>query len=319
MFGKHGTMWQVTLGIVGLAIVAVVLIGPRARGTMISSPSAAVKSSAAVTPAQITSQATPAPAATDPAATQPTPAPPAPAAGTPTGPGNPVSSAANGAVSTTASALPAGLGQTLFSDSFQSAPLTSGVPAGWHLTDPVPAAGSLPVLGGLLGGLLGGGGTSSVTSLPAVLLDGTQHVLGRTSDSWSHISADAAGSSSWADYSVSADVKPMSSSTGMVSVAGRFKDSNNFLSCGIRDGSSLQLWQVVNGQSQLLASQPLSTVSSTFHTLRMVMKGGQIGCSMDGTVSLHGVTSSLTSGGLGLVALGNLAAEFDNVRAATLG
>jgi hypothetical protein len=309
-------MWQVTLGIVGLAIVAVVLVGPRARGTMISSPSAAVRSSAGVTPVQITSQ-TPAPAATDPAAT---PAPSAPPAGTtPSGPGSPVSSVAKSAASTAASALPAGLGQTLFSDNFQSAPLVSGVPAGWHLTDAVPAAGSLPIVGGLpiIGSLLGG--TSSVTSLPSMLLDGTQHVLGRTSGSWSHLSADASGSSSWTDYSVSADVKPMSQSTGMVSVAGRFQDSNNFLSCGIRDGSTLQLWQVVNGQAQLLASQPLSNVTNAFHTLRMVMKGGQIGCSMDGTVSLHGVTSSLTSGGLGLVALGNLGAEFDNVRAATLG
>ena len=44
MFGRHGTLWQILIATIGLAIVAVVLIGPRAhdRTQMVSQPTAIV-------------------------------------------------------------------------------------------------------------------------------------------------------------------------------------------------------------------------------------------------------------------------------------
>jgi len=337
MLGRHGTLWQVTVAIVGLAIVAVVLVGPRMRerSTMVAAPTAVV---APNIPTDRVSSAPAAEQATDPAAA----AAPAPGdqASNPDSGAQPARPSRSGvAVSGGAGAgvkaggalpsLPAiggltgatGVGRTLFSDGFESDPLTTALPTGWLLGDTASSGGGGGgLLGGLplVGGLLGGGGTSSVTSLlPTTLLDGGDHTLARAGGSWSHLSVNATGGGSWADYSAIADVKPLSGS-GFVGVGGRVLNVNNYLTCGIQSGQGLELFQVVNGQSRLLASKPLSIAPNVFHTVDMTMKGGQVSCGMDGTTILNGTTSTLTSGPLGLIALGNLASEFDNVRAVTL-
>ncbi|HXM55758.1 MAG TPA: hypothetical protein VOB72_10245 [Candidatus Dormibacteraeota bacterium] len=337
MFGRHGTLWQVTIAVVGLAIVALVLIGPRARerATMITSPAAivGVGSSTAdrvqTAPAieQTSDPAAPAPA--DPAAPAPDPSRP----GAPAQPGTGVSGGVSGGVqATTGGALPsapavsslsnvAGTAtKTLFSDNFQNDPLASALPTGWSLLDTVTGSTGGGLLGGLplVGGLLGGGATQTVTSLlPTTLLDGGTHVLGRATGSWQHLTVNAAGSSSWADYTATADLKPISGS-GFVGVGGRVQNASNYLTCGIVNGQGLELLQVVNGQSQVLSSKPLSIAPNVFHTVQMTMQGGSVSCAMDGVTVLNGKTSTLTSGPLGLIALGSLASEFDNVRALAL-
>jgi len=329
MFGRHGTLWQVTVAIVGLAIVGVVLVGPRLRerSTMVAAPTAIVANNAdrvAVAPSAVQAPAADpiAPAPADPAAPTADPAAPQPGAGVSAG------VQASGGASGPVPALPSVPGvsavtgtatKTLFSDNFETDPLTRALPAGWSLLDSVQqtTGGGLPLVGGLLGGLLGGGSTSSVTSLlPTSLLDGT-HVLGRTNGSWSHLVVDSSGGTSWANYTASVDVKPLSGS-GFVGVGGRFQDASNFVSCGIENGSALELLQVVDGKQKLLASQPLAAVPNVFHTIQMTMQGGKLSCSMDGQVVLNGTTSTLTSGPLGLIALGSLSSEFDNVRAIAL-
>jgi len=328
MFGRHGTAWQVTVAIVGLAIVGVVLIGPRMRerSTMVTSPTAIVANNAdRVSVAPAAEQAPPpadpaAPAPADPSAPNPDPAAPRPGAGLKSA-GDAVKATTSGLPSVPAiSAVTNTATSTLFADNFESDPLTRALPTGWRLLDAsqTSSGGGLPLVGGLLSGLLGGGGaTSSVTSLlPTSLLDGT-HVLGRSGGSWSHLVADTSGGTSWANYTASVDVKPLSGS-GFVGVGGRFVDSSNFVSCGIQNGSALELLQVVDGQTRVLASQPLAAVPNVFHTVQMTMNGSQLSCSMDGQLSLNGVTSTLTSGPLGLVALGSLSSEFDNVRAIAL-
>ena len=50
----------------------------------------------------------------------------------------------------------------------------------------------------------------------------------------------------------------------------------------------------------------------------LLMKGSQLSCAMDGANMLSATGASLTHGKIGLVALGDLASEISNVRAATL-
>lgn len=325
MLGRHGTLWQVTVAIAGLAIVGVVLVGPRARerATMITDPSAIVAPNSPIERVR-TQAADPAPAPAAPSDQAPSgPGPAAPGAGagvTVSGTG-----ASGGARATSGAppgALPSvpavsGVGQTLFSDTFQGDPLGRGLPAGWRLDDVVSSAssgggliGSLPLVGSLLGG--GGGAPSLSSLLPSLSMDGGSRVLVRQSGAWSHLSA----GSSWGDFSASAGVKPLAG-TGFAGVSGRVLDAGNFLTCGIRGGSALQLLQVVDGQQQLLGSRPLAVAPNVFHVVQMTMQGGQVSCAMDGVDLLRG-TSSLSSGRLGLVALGDLASEFDDVRAIAL-
>jgi hypothetical protein len=351
MMSKRGGGWQTAVAIAGLAIVGVVLVAPRAReaASLVAAPSAAVAPSSKLTvqsplEPQPTDQPATAPAADAPAAPAPgdsgsSAAPAAPRAsvkGGAQGQAGPVS-----AVGGVTAGVPAAAGvtKTLFNDGFASDPLATGLPAGWTLASATrvasdttqSVAGGLPILGSggatssggggllgslpLVGGLLGGGGATSAVSnlLPSVVQDGT-HVLSRATNSWSILSAGTSAT----DFSVSADVKPMSSEVGFVGVAGRLLDANNYLTCGIRNDKSLQLWQVVGGQATLLDTQSLAVASGVFHTISMVMNGSQVSCAMDGANLLNTSGASLTNGKLGLIALGDLTSEIDNVRAATL-
>src|SRR2546423_6720640 len=153
MFGRHGTLWQVTIAIVGLAIVALVLVGPRARerANLISSPAAVVgannNTAERVQTARTIEQAgdPAAPVAADPAASAPDPAQPGGSAQ----PGTGVSGGVGGGVKATTGggALPSvpAVGnvtsvantatKTLFADNFQNDTLSTALPAGWSLLD----------------------------------------------------------------------------------------------------------------------------------------------------------------------------------------
>jgi hypothetical protein len=160
-----------------------------------------------------------------------------------------------------------------------------------------------------------GSTTQTVTDLlPSTVLDGSQHVLDRVTNTWSHLSAGSA----WLDYSASADLKPASASSGYVGVAARYQDANNYVSCGIQSGGVLQLWDVVGGKATLLASKPLSVASGVFHKVRLDAQSNQLSCAMDGTMLLHGTDLSVKGGRIGLIALGDVTSEFANVLATGL-
>jgi hypothetical protein len=322
MFGRHGTVWQVLLAITGLLIVTVVLVVPHGRGTTLESNPAAVVGSNAEQNAQSSQPvvqqapgqdtATPAPApSSDPAASAGASGDASGSANAGTGMG---SGSGSGSVRLPAAPAPAvsGIGRTLFSDNFMSDPLGLGLPSGWQLGDPLSTGGGLaglPILGALLGG-----GQSSSSILPSTVQDGTSHVLTRAAGSWSRLSAGPSA----VDYSASADVEMVGSGSGFAGVAGRFVNASNFLACGLGTGGALQLWQVAAGRQQLLASTPAAITSGVFHTVRMNLQGGQASCSVDGGSSVQ-ASGVMTGGGrIGLVALGDMASQFDNVLATAL-
>lgn len=312
MFGRHGTVWQVGLAALGLIIVGFVLLGPRGQGTtpLIAAPAGQLGSNgarAALPASQAVVQQPPADQSGQQAA----------ASGDP-GTGSAAGAATGSAALPALPALPAvaavpaapalsTAGRTLFLDNFAGDPLGPGLPAGWLLADPTSSSsglGGLPILGGLLGGLT----SSGASPVPSVVNDGT-HVLSRTAGSWSHLAAGPVT----ADSTASADVKMLSGSSGFVGIAGRLVDASNMVGCGLRNGTVLQLWQLVDGRQQLLASSPVTAAMNVFHTIRMQLEGGQLTCSLDGADLLHATGSWTSPGHIGLVALGDVTSEFDNV------
>jgi hypothetical protein len=323
MFGKHGTVWQVGLAVIGLVIVGIVLFGPRGKATtLVTSPTADVASNNA----QAAQAAVQQPAAQQQSTDQPAggqaasaPSDGASAAGSGSGsaalPAAATSAAAKAGARAGAATLPAlsavpgvsTVGRTLFLDNFASDPLGTGLPTGWLLADPTSGLNGLPILGSLLGGL------TSSTPVPSIVNDGV-HVLSRPAGSWSHLSAGPMT----VDSSATAGVKMMGQGSGFVGVAGRFQDANNTVMCGLSGGTTLQLLQIVNGHQQLLASSPVTAAMNVFHTIRMDMQGGQMSCSLDGGSVLHATGSWTSPGRLGLVALGDVTSEFNSVMATAL-
>jgi hypothetical protein len=321
MFGKHGTVWQVGLAVIGLVIVGVVLFGARGKATtLVTNPAADVANNAQ--PAQAVVQQPAAQQSADQASggqAASAPSDGAAAAGSGSGsaalPGASTSAGGTAVARTGAATLPglsavpgvSTVGRTLFLDNFASDPLGTGLPTGWLLADPTSALGGVPILGSLLGGL------TSSTPVPSIVNDGV-HVLSRPAGSWSHL---AAGPMT-VDSSATAGLKMLGQPSGFVGVAGRFQDANNTIMCGMSGGTTLQLWQIVAGHQQLLASTPVAAAMNVFHTIRMDLQGSQMACSLDGGSVLHATGSWTSPGRLGLVALGDVTSEFNSVMATAL-
>jgi endoglucanase len=179
-------------------------------------------------------------------------------------------------------------GQRVFFDDFERDPLDGALPAGWLQGDDSPVS---------------------------VALDGS-HVLSYRS----HAGRVLAAGSVWTDYAVSADVRPALIAVGDIGVAGRYVDANAYYACTVHDGAGLELWRMWNGSRQKLDGQ-LAAVSGAagFHSVRLEMRGSQLTCSLDGVTLLHATDGSVPAGRLGLVSLGALPSEFDNVTATALG
>jgi hypothetical protein len=198
-----------------------------------------------------------------------------------------VSRVVPGVASKPAAVLPQA-GQRLFSDDFERDAVAGGLPAGWLQGDDSPVG---------------------------VAVDGS-HVLSYQSRAGRVLAA----GSGWTDYAVSADVRPALVALGDVGVAGRYVDANGHYACTVHDGAGLELWRVWSGQRLKLDGQAAAVSGATgFHSVRLEMRGGQLSCSLDGVTVLHASDGSIQSGRLGLVSLGALPSEFDNVTATALG
>jgi hypothetical protein len=127
---------------------------------------------------------------------------------------------------------------------------------------------------------------------------------------WGHL---VAGSIGWTDYTVSADVMPTPSKTSFAAVAGRYQDPGDYYQCDIHHGNALQLWRLRRGAQTLLRSSPVAIDPSRFSNVRLVMKGNQLSCGVNGVILFTAADASITNGRVALVAGDNNPAEFDNV------
>lgn len=109
-----------------------------------------------------------------------------------------------------------------------------------------------------------------------------------------------AGSSSWKNYSYSANIRNENAYPGILA---RYADNNNYYMFRLLPVSSntVELSKVVGGTSTILATKTDFTMdSNTWYTLRIVVSGSSIKCYI-GTALIFDITdASLTSGKVGI-------------------
>lgn len=308
--GRANSGWQARVIIGGIATLIVILGYPTAKvaTTLVTRPAGGVSESgqAGTSGMTNTSLSESAQASADPAV----PASPAAVPQVGSVPAT-VKKTAHSVVSGATLNLPmlAGTGQMLFSDNFANDPTATGVlPAGWSLDGLQTATGLLP-------GVLGSLPLTVPANLPLVVPSSGTNVLDRVSQSWSYLSAGSA----WSNYLVSAAMQETSSAPGYVGIAGRYLDPGNYYSCGVANGSTLQMWKVVAGQRKLLGSTPIAPLAvGAVHTLKLAMKGSLMACAVDTSAPLTMTDTALSSGKLALVALGDVTSQFDTVGATSI-
>jgi len=174
----------------------------------------------------------------------------------------------------------------LLSDNFEDDPMGADPPTGWTVAD---------------------GRWSGVTS-------NDTHVVQHATGPYGHM---VAGSMGWTDYTVSADVMPTPLRTSFAAVAGRYQDRGDYYQCDIHHANTLQLWRLRGGIPTLLDSRPVAIDPTRFSNLRLVMRGAQLSCVLNGVLVCSAVDGSLASGQVALIAGDREAAEFDNVTVTT--
>jgi hypothetical protein len=182
---------------------------------------------------------------------------------------------------------------TLFSDNFEAnlvLPLVPTIPSGWT-NEPA--------------GLLGLGGYT-------VAVDGSKVLLG-PGGSTGFPSA-VAGSSSWTNYKVAADIK-VSPTSGSGRVIARHQSAGNFYACGLDANQQLVLSKVVNGTWTTLAVNGYSFNGTTWYHIDFSAQGNSLTCLVTEPGSGHSqqlaaTATNFAAGSIG--ASGEYAAEYDN-------
>ena len=123
------------------------------------------------------------------------------------------------------------------------------------------------------------------------------------------------GSSSWANYAVQARVKVDNfNGSNRAYVCARYKDGNNYYAASLynRNGGTLEIRRKVGGSSKTLTSKNYSLSTGTWYTVKLVVNGNKIDMYVNGSRELTATDSSLSSGGIGLIAYKTVT-KFDDV------
>lgn len=157
------------------------------------------------------------------------------------------------------------------------------------------------------------GNWTSTTGIWSVVKDGSSYVYYQSGSSEGRTSA---GSGSWTDYSVKADVKIDNfNGTNRTYVCGRYKDGNNYYAASISNsnGGTLEIRKKFGGESTTLATKTgFSITTGTVYNIRLELAGDSISMYVNNVLQLNAHDNNLTSGGVGLIAY-KTAAKFDNV------
>ncbi len=178
----------------------------------------------------------------------------------------------------------------LYSDDFQSDLPLPLPPSGWT-NEPT--------------GLLGLNGYT-------VALDGSNVLKGPAGTTG--FPAAIAGSASWTDYTVEADVK-VDPNNGDARVIARHQSAGNFYACGLDAGQNLFLGREVGGTWSTLATDGYSFNGTTWYHLAFGVQGNTLTCAVTEPGSGHSRTLTASAidfptGAIG--ATGEFGAEYDN-------
>jgi hypothetical protein len=182
---------------------------------------------------------------------------------------------------------------TLFADNFEAnliLPLLPSLPSGWT-NEPA--------------GLLGLGGYT-------VAMDGSKVLKGPGGSTG--FPAAVAGSSSWTNYKVAADLK-VNPTTGSGRIIARHQSAGNFYACGLDANQQLVLSKVVGGTWSTVAVNGYSFNATTWYHIDFSVQGNSLTCLVTQPGSGHSQQLSATAtnfaaGSIG--ASGEYAAEYDN-------
>ncbi|MCR2804548.1 DUF1080 domain-containing protein [Paenibacillus sp. SCIV0701] len=125
----------------------------------------------------------------------------------------------------------------------------------------------------------------------------------------------SAGSQSWTDYSVQAKVKVDNwNGSNRTYVAGRYQDGNNYYAASLYNssGGKLEIRKKVGGSSTTLATKSYALSSGTWYTVKLELNGSALSMYVNGQLELTANDSSLSSGGIGLVAFKTVS-KFDDI------
>jgi len=175
-------------------------------------------------------------------------------------------------------------GQSLFQDNFED-----GSDNGWTKT----------------------GGTWSVIS------DGTK-VFAQSTTSGDALAS--AGNVTWTDYTVEAEVKPVSfdSTGGFAKLLARYKDPANHYYLLLRSNNALEVRKLVGGVKTTLASKSFSVAPGVWYKLKLEVVGSSLKAYVNDTLQLSVTDSQLANGSVGVGAY-NAQVEFDDVTATAPG
>ncbi|KWX70151.1 hypothetical protein AML91_28250 [Paenibacillus jilunlii] len=157
------------------------------------------------------------------------------------------------------------------------------------------------------------GNWTSTTGTWSVVQDGSSHVYYQSGSSEGRTSA---GSSSWSDYSVQADVKVDNfNGNNRTYVCGRYTDGNNYYAASISNsnGGTLEIRKKAGGESTTLATKTgYAITAGTVYAVKLELSGDSINMYVNNVLQLNAHDNILSSGGIGLIAY-KTSAKFDNV------
>lgn len=122
-----------------------------------------------------------------------------------------------------------------------------------------------------------------------------------------------AGSASWIDYVVEADVKPAAGPDGVAGIVGRYESQGAYYECAIHPVMGVQLWRMHGGEDMELGGRKMAIDTTRFHRLTLSMRGSRITCTIDGEVAASVADPTLGAGRFGLTAGDDEAAQFARV------
>ena len=151
----------------------------------------------------------------------------------------------------------------------------------------------------------------------SVQQDGT-HVLKQNDTSTSNAHVIEAGSASWTDYTVQADMKPGANDLSQATVImARFVDNSNHYSFLLKNNSEWYLGVVQGGSWTTLDQGTFSYNATTWYTMSLTVKGTTISAAINGVTLTTDTDSTFSSGMIGFST--KATSEFDNVLVTTSG
>lgn len=121
-----------------------------------------------------------------------------------------------------------------------------------------------------------------------------------------------AGTLTWSNYSVSADINVSDFKSARVMLCGRFQDGNNYYAASLYNGNTLEIRKKISASSTTLVTKSFTLSTGTTYNVKFEMSGSTLKLYVNGTLQLTTTDTSFATGNIGLITQKNTA-KFDNI------